>query len=185
MRNQAASSGVLTFLSENVKRHRTAAGLSQTALAERAGLSRRTITALEAGDINISMTRVDAIAEALGTTFVNLVSDPARTDERLEVRAWRGRSSESEAKLLAAAPASSETQLWVFTLGPGDSYQAEPDPVGWSEMIYVVEGLLEVQFANGVKTAGAGDFLAYPSSQPYAYRNAGEVTVRFIRNVIA
>ncbi len=185
MRNQDPSDGVLSFLSENVKRLRVAAGLSQAALAERSGLSRRTITALEAGDINISLTRVDVIAEALGATFVTLVSNPEDAIQRLDVQAWRGRIDGSEAKLLAAAPGARETQLWQFTLAPGDRYQAEPDPAGWSEMLFVIEGVLEVEFNDGPKTVKAGDFLVYPSSQDYAYSNGGTDTVRFVRNVVS
>lgn len=44
------------------------------------------------------------IAEALGATFVALVSDPEDAIQRLEVEAWRDRVDGSEARLLAATP---------------------------------------------------------------------------------
>jgi transcriptional regulator with XRE-family HTH domain len=181
--SQAQGERVLGHLAENLRRLRTAAGLSQAALAERSGLGRRTITALEAGDINISLARLDRIADALGTTFVALVRDPAASTP--EVPAWRGASPASAATLLGAAPATREVQFWRWSLAPSERYQAEPDPEGWREMIYVVEGTLHVDLEDRVLVVEAGNLAIYGSAQSYAYFNPGENIVRFVRNVVA
>ena len=61
-----SDSDVLTHVGANLKRLRKAAGLSQTALADASGISRRMIAGLEAGTANISLSSLDKLAHALG-----------------------------------------------------------------------------------------------------------------------
>jgi quercetin dioxygenase-like cupin family protein len=82
-------------------------------------------------------------------------------------------------------PATREAQLWSWSLGPGERYQAEPDPEGWHEMIVVIEGRLLVDLSEGPMTIEAGDYAIYGSAQDYAYVNLHEGVTRFIRNVIS
>ena len=60
---------VLQHVSLNVRRLRNVAGISQATLAERSGVSRRMLVAIEAGEKNVSLTTLDLIAEALGVAF--------------------------------------------------------------------------------------------------------------------
>ena len=83
-------SQVLIHVGANVHRFRTAANLSQVALANRAGVSRRTIIKLESGEANISLTGLDHLADALGVTFVDLVAAPAAAHADMLVVGTRG-----------------------------------------------------------------------------------------------
>jgi transcriptional regulator with XRE-family HTH domain len=177
---------VLAHVSGNLRHLRKAAGLSQTALAEASGISRRMIIAVEAGDANISLSSLDKLAAALSLDFVDLVRDPTRAS-RADINqvTWRGKSGGSVAMLLGSAPASTEAQMWLWTLGPGDRYDAEPDPQGWHEMIYVTEGVLRLERSGETRDYKAGTFAVYSTAQNYAYINPGETLVRFVRNVIS
>lgn len=179
------SSALLQHVSQNIRRLRHAADLSQSALAERSGVSRRMLVAIEAGENNVSLTTLDRLAEALGVAFSDLIQafdnrDPARINEL----AWAGVHPRSKAVLLASARASSEVELWEWRLEPGEEYVSEADPNGWSEQLYVFEGQLTVVLGQAVQQLAAGEFLAYPSNQPHAYRNEGPVSVHFMRNVV-
>ncbi|MBN9046346.1 MAG: helix-turn-helix domain-containing protein [Rhizobiales bacterium] len=177
---------VLKHVSGNLKHLRTRAGLSQTALAEASGISRRMIVAVESGDANVSLSSLDRLAMALGVDFVELVRDPERlTREFINEVTWRGAKRESEATLLGSTPASGEAQMWSWTLGGGDRYDAEPDPDGWYEMIYVVEGTLTLELSGMSKDYPAGAFAIFSSAQAYSYVNNQEMRVRFVRNVIS
>lgn len=178
--------GVLAHVSDNLRRLRAAAGLSQTALAQASGISRRMIIAVESGDANISLSSLDKLAGAMGVGFVDLVRDPARVagNEINEVT-WQGGSAESSAILLGTSPAATETQMWVWSLGPGDRYDAEPDPQGWHEMIFVTEGTLTLVLSGVEKAYAPGTFAVFSSAQDYAYINAGTQIVKFIRNVVS
>jgi transcriptional regulator with XRE-family HTH domain len=177
---------VLAHVSGNLRRLRQAAGLSQTALAKASGISRRMIVAVEAGDANISLSSLDKLAAAMGVGFVDLVRNPQR-ESRSDINevTWRGQGDDSRAVLLGSAPASAEAQMWLWALGPGDRYDAEPDPSGWHEMLYVIEGVLRLELSGEARDYSVGTFAVYGTAQSYAYINPGEVTLRFVRNVIS
>lgn len=181
----APTSDVLAHVGVNLRRHRGAAGLSQAALAERSGISRRTIIKLEAGEANISLSGLDRLAEALGVTFVDLVAPPAASHTDLDEVAWRGTGAGSVGILRASVPARQEAQLWGWTLGPGDRYDAQPDPDGWHEMVLVTEGSLRIEREDGHVDLEAGEHGVYSSAQHYSYVNTGAATARFARVVVS
>lgn len=159
--------------------------MSQTALADASGISRRMISAVEAGDANISLSSLDKLAEAMGASFVDLVRDPVRTSSDINEVTWRGKGAASSAILLGSAPATHETQMWLWSLDVGVVYQAEPDPQGWQEMLFVIEGVLTLSLGDVRKEYPTGTFTIYSSAQQYSYSNFGSKIVRFIRNVVS
>ncbi|MGQ7244330.1 helix-turn-helix domain-containing protein [Salinicola sp. V024] len=176
---------VLVHVAANVRRRRQAAGLSQQALADQAGVSRRMLVNIEKGDVNVSLSTLDRLAEALGVLFYALVQpldseDSARIDEV----AWVGNHPDSRARLLASKPARQEVELWSWSLEPGEVYESAADDNGWHEMLVVIEGTLTLTLGERELTIEAGDFHVYPSDQPYRYRNDGAGRLRFIRNVV-
>ena len=177
---------VLQHVSLNVRRLRLAAELSQTALAEQSGVSRRMLVAIEAGEKNVSLATLDRVAEALDVAFSDLIQAPDLPDpSRINEVAWAGASPGSQAILLAKAAARSGVELWEFTLEPGEAYTAEPDPEGWSEQVYVIQGVLSVLLAGQTRTVAVGEFFMFASDQAHVYRNDGEGRVRFVRNVVS
>ena len=176
---------VLQHVSLNVRSLRHAAGLSQTALAERSGVSRRMLVAIEAGEKNVSLTTLDLIAEALGVAFSTLIQAPDQRDPgRIEELAWAGEYPQSKAVLLGSSAARREVELWEWTLAPGECYSSEADAEGWSEQIYVAEGQLTLVIEGAEHRLLVGQFHVFPSNCRYAYRNDGVVAVRFVRNVV-
>lgn len=190
MRNILHSQGegpadVLVHVAGNVRLARQTRGFSQAALAERAGVSRRMIVAIEGGGANLSLSILDRLATALGTSLAALIRPPDAPDgRRIESVAWRGRSSESRGVLLGAAPATREAELWLWSLAEGERYPSEADSENWHEMLLVIEGLLVIEAADGLHEIPAGDFLIFSSAAPYAFVNGGGGIVRFVRNVI-
>ncbi|MNN18919.1 Cupin domain protein [compost metagenome] len=96
---------------------------------------------------------------------------------------WQSESQASQAVLLGAAPASRQVELWSWTLAPGERYDAQADPAGFSEMLYVLEGTLQLVLAAETRQLATGEFFVFSSAQAYAYVNAGASTLRFTRNV--
>ena len=61
--NQSPKGAVLAHVGANLRRLRRDVGLSQEGVAGRAGLSRRMIVKLEAGDTNISLANLDRLVD--------------------------------------------------------------------------------------------------------------------------
>ncbi|MBI3908868.1 MAG: helix-turn-helix transcriptional regulator [Pseudomonas fluorescens] len=176
---------VLQHVSQNVRRLRHAADLSQSALAEKSGVSRRMLVAIEAGEKNVSLTTLDRVAEALDVAFSDLIQAPdARDTSRINELAWTGTIPGSRAVLLSKAHASREVEQWEWCLQPGEVYPSEPDADGWSEQIYVFEGCLTVMLGDQAQNIAAGEFFMFASNQPHCYRNDGAVAAKFVRNVV-
>ncbi|WP_347905787.1 XRE family transcriptional regulator [Pseudomonas purpurea] len=176
---------VLQHVSQNVRRLRHLSGLSQTALAEKSGVSRRMLVAIEAGEKNVSLTTLDRVAEALEVAFSDLIQAPdARDPSRINELAWAGLIPGSKAVLLAKANASREVELWEWRLEPGEEYLSEADADGWSEQLYVFEGGLTLVIGEERRLIAQGEFVSFASNRRHAYRNEGAVAVRFVRNVV-
>nr|WP_218178640.1 XRE family transcriptional regulator [Pseudomonas reactans] len=176
---------VLQHVSQNVRRLRHAADLSQTALSEKSGVSRRMLVAIEAGEKNVSLSTLDRVAEALDVAFSDLIQAPDAPDHsRINELAWAGEIPGSKAVLLAKATARREVELWEMQLEPGDRYSPDPDPEGWSVQLFVFEGCLTLLVGEEEKHVAAGEFYMFASRHVHGYRNDGDVSVRFVRNVV-
>ncbi len=146
------SSSVLQHVGTNIRSLRDERSLSQQDLADRAGVSRRTIAALETGQVNISLAKLDAIAAVLGVDFRTIVSAPELKEHGLvNALAWQGEKEESKATFLASVPSRSQVELWTWSLAVGESYVAEADAEGWQELIYVLEGELTIHLQTAQK----------------------------------
>ncbi|MCW7541669.1 XRE family transcriptional regulator [Aquabacterium sp. A7-Y] len=177
---------VLRHVATNLRATRLARGLSQEALAGASGVSRRMLVGLENGDTNVSLTTLDRVAAALGVTFAELLRPPGESQKPQPVLAWRGAVPGSHALLLQSLPLPrGAVELWEFRLAPGDRYDAEPDPAGFHEMLYVTDGTLCLLEVSGRRVLHSGDSCLFPSDQAYAYCNESTTFTTFVRNVVA
>lgn len=176
----------LHVLAENLRHHRTHKGWTQEDLARHSGISRRKIIEIENAQNNVSLSTLDHLANALGLSFVELVS-PRLASSTGKVQTgdtlWSGNTSHSKGVLINAIPTRHHTELWHWHLAPGEHYPALPDPEGMHELLYVLQGTLTLELQDQTLHLQAGESLTFPSSQPYTYRNNGSTKLEFIRNV--
>jgi transcriptional regulator with XRE-family HTH domain len=175
---------VLQHLSGNLRAARAARGLSQQALAEASGVSRRMLVSLEAGDTNVSFATLDRIARVLGLTFAEMIRPLAGGEA--PVLAWRGEQEGSHATLLQSHRLGGGAfELWEWRLAAGERYQAETDPAGFHEMLYVVDGTLTLKLGRRRILLTAGRSHLFATHTPYGYANEDDVPCVFLKNVIA
>jgi transcriptional regulator with XRE-family HTH domain len=180
--------GIMASLQEivggNIRGQRQILGLSQQALADRAGLSRRMVTLIEGGDGNASLATLDRLAAALNLTFARLTQAEDCSAQSKPMDLWQGKDKRSKARLLESCPARQEVELWSWSLAPGERYDAEPDPAGMHEMLTVISGTLDLVVVGKTQRLTSGQSASFPSNQPYAYVNSGTTLLRFIKNVV-
>lgn len=95
---------LLVGIGRRVRARRQALGLTLKRLADRAGLSPRFVSQVEAGTGNIAIGRLEAVAAALEVPLVRLVAEPSEARDRLDAL-LEGRSPREVAVALAAAEA--------------------------------------------------------------------------------
>jgi transcriptional regulator with XRE-family HTH domain len=187
LRSQSADGlhRVLADIAANLRQLRKEKRWSQATLAERSGLSRRMISAIEGGNANISIQSVDQLAEALAVSFARIVRPAASTDNRsIHSVIWQGNNDANSGKLLGATPAKNEAEFWLWSLQPGDRYDGTAKSTGWQQIVYVLDGVLRIELGDSVEKLNRGDFRIFPSPPCFAFVNSGKDLVRFLLSVI-
>jgi len=178
---------VIQNVSANLRQARLQRGLSQEKLAELAGISRRMLVNIEAGESNVSIATVDKLASALGLAFVDMVRSQAAmaSKGKLPLRIWQGQAADSHASLLESLYRPGMTvELWQWQLAAGDSYQAEADAPGCHEMLHVYAGVLQVDLPDRSCLVQTGHSLSFASDISYRYHNPGPALLCFSKNII-
>jgi XRE family transcriptional regulator, aerobic/anaerobic benzoate catabolism transcriptional regulator len=97
----SAREKLLQGLGAAVRARRTAHGLTMKTLAKNASVSERFLAQLEAGEGNISVVRLEDVAEALGTSAAELLSQAKRPAPVIALVGLRGAGKSSIGKELA------------------------------------------------------------------------------------
>jgi transcriptional regulator with XRE-family HTH domain len=176
-------------LAANVREWRTRRGWSQSELAARADLSKGMLVQVEQAQTNPSIATLCKLANALGVALPRLVEvddDPVvrRVTAGDIAWLWRGRARVSRAGLVAGVESPMPVELWTWTIGARDGYDAVAHPAGTREFVHVLEGRVAVT-VDGVRTeAGPGECVVFRADRPHRYAAAGAAPVRFAMVVV-
>jgi transcriptional regulator with XRE-family HTH domain len=135
---------VAAAVGRNVRSLRQARGWTLATLAARSSVSKGMVVEVEQGRTNPSIATVCRLATALGAGLAQLLDVGAEPVLRVVgrddgVRLWRGaKGGSGDFRVGSEQPA--KTELWDWTLAPGDAYDGQVHPEGSREMLYVLEG---------------------------------------------
>jgi transcriptional regulator with XRE-family HTH domain len=168
----------------NVRRLRTARGLSAAALARESGVARATLAELEAGRGNPTVETLYGLAKVLGVTFADLLV-PADAPPVHVVRAGEGPAVPGavvQARLLRQAPAERvRVEMYDMRVLPGEPRHADAHQPGVVEQLLVVAGRLRVGPETGPVELGPGDFAVFEAAVPHVYEALdGEVAATLV-----
>lgn len=176
-------------LARNLREWRGKRGWSQAELATRAGLSKGMLVQVEQAQTNPSIATLCKLANALGVALPRLVEVDDEPVVRKVTAAdiawlWRGKAKASAAGLVAGIEAPMPVELWTWTIGPRDGYDAIAHPPGTREFIHVLEGEAVVS-VDGVQVAiGSGECVVFRADRPHRYASAGGRPTRFVMVVV-
>lgn len=160
----------------NIRRWRERRGLSLSALARAAEISKSTVSELERGIGNPSLDTLAAIARTLripiGFLF-NESQSPADVDIRRlpDAPVLSHVEGVSIAQLLSGWTARGEVELSVVTLAADGRIDARGDGSGAVKRIVCVEGVVEVGTASRSDLITQGDLITFPSDQSHYLRS--------------
>ncbi|MHA7146736.1 helix-turn-helix domain-containing protein [Arthrobacter sp. TmT3-37] len=183
------SSELVALVGSTIRQLRAKQKVSVTDLARKADVSRRMLTAIEGGNANASLVTLDKIARALGVDFSVLVRSRAETpievvhDEDAKA-VWAGAVAGSSGRVFVTSHSHGAAELWDWTLGPRDRYDAEPDPEGSEEILLVTRGELALAIGNDIHIVPTGSVARIATDRSYSYINPADASVHFVRIVV-
>jgi len=164
-----------------VRQGRASRGWTLDQLAERSGVSRRMLVSIEQGSANPSIATLLRLSDALGIGLPALVN--LDRSSRLRVtRAgaapvlWRGKLG-GRAALVAGTEPPDVTELWDWTLGPGESHSSEAHTAGTRELLLVLDGQLELRVGQHAEVLATGDSASFAGDLAHEYVNTGSAQV--------
>ncbi len=143
------------IIGENIRRLRRARGISLGELAKKAEISKSTLSAIEAGKANPTISTLWAISKALGVPFSSLIGEGVVVEEGgIHVRlVERGGS----------------TEVYVMKLRPKALRDAAPHQEGVEEFVIVAEGSALVGPKEGPRYLREFETLSFRGDVPHIY----------------
>lgn len=167
-------------LAEAVRRLRAARSWTLDELARRSGVSRRLIVQIEQRDANPSIGTLLRVADALGVTLTDLVTEQERSlvgvrapSDAMEL--WQGPAGGRALLEVSRGP----LELWSWTLQPGESHISDAHNASALELVKVRKGTLTLEVGDKSVQVKAGQSAWFDASRQHAYRNARSTQVTF------
>ena len=185
---RAGADSVARAIGGRIKQGRNSRGWTLDQLAERSGVSRRMLVSIEHGSANPSIATLLLISDALGIRLPALV-DMDRSPGLRVTRAgaapvlWRGERG-GQAVLVAGTDPPDVTELWDWTLGPGESHSSEAHAPGTRELLLVLDGEVELRVGQHAEVLATADSASFTGDLPHGYVNASSARMaRFAMTV--
>jgi transcriptional regulator with XRE-family HTH domain len=181
-----SQSRVSEYLAANVRSLRRRRNMSQEQLAGRAGMPRSTVTHIESGGANPSLSNLALLSTALGVGLEEILARPRSECQLLSASAVpvrsRSQGAVSVRKLLPERVRGLE--LDRLEIAAGASMAGTPHIAGTKEYLHCLAGEVTVIVAGEAFVVGAGDVLAFPGDHAHSYRNRGRMTADAVSVVV-
>jgi transcriptional regulator with XRE-family HTH domain len=161
----------LEAVAANLRRLRSARGLSTVELARRSGVARATLAQLEASRGNPTLETLYALANTLGVGLGEVIAPPV-VDEVEVIRAAEGArvaGAAVRARLVARLPAQAGLELYDLSLLPGRRQRSQPHPVGVVEHLLIHAGRVRAGPESAPVELGPGDYARYAANVAHVY----------------
>jgi transcriptional regulator with XRE-family HTH domain len=162
--------GIVVSCGANVSRLRRSRGLSINDLARRSGVAKGIISRLEGGSGNPTMETIQALADALGVLFTDLV-----TTERDEPFVLRLTESDVlvgqglTGRVIDRVLSRDAIDVLEATYRATEKRELPGDPPGTAKRIYVVDGTVRIELPDRAITLSRGDYIRFASDVPHSF----------------
>jgi len=161
------------YLAQNILYLRSKRNLSQKRLADLANIPRTTLTNMESGEGNPSLSNLSKIAEALKISIESLLSRP-RTDCLLvkAIDVPVNMKSRGKVKMHKLLPDQIKgLEIDRIEIDAHSTMGGNPHLEGTKEYLTVIKGEMIIYVAGDSYTVKKNDVFAFPGNQAHSYRN--------------
>ena len=163
-----SGAGIAAAVGNEVRRFREARRMSVSELARQAGVSKGTLSKLEAGFGNPTIETVAAIAVALRLPLGDLI--PAAAPSAPMLQRGTPEPDYSRQELLQRIGPGVLTEVWRVRIAPVGGFVESPaHAAGTVEYLLVTRGVMRAGPVDDPSDLSAGDFLAYKADVPHRY----------------
>lgn len=179
------------LIAERVRALRAARGMTLEALAQRSGVSRSMISAIERGEASPTAVLLERLATGLGVALASLFDMPAPHSEPIARRAdqqnWRDPASGYVRRNVSPSHVSSPLQLVEveFPAGARVAYETGARDVRVHQQVWVLEGAIEVTVGAACHQLQTGDCLAFVLDLPTAFHNPTQERARYAVAIVS
>ena len=163
-------------LGKSVLRYRKALNLSLSELSEQSGVAKSIISQIERNETNPTLATIWRLAQALDVTIEKILQ--TGDDDPFVEKTVKGDMPlliSDDGKCRLSITGWIKTVDWLqwydFQAEPGGVLESDPHQRGSIESLSVLSGELEVEVADVVERAGAGDTLRYRCDRRHTIRN--------------
>ena len=166
-------------LGKTVQRLRKAYNLSLSELAEQSGVAKSIISQIERNETNPTLATIWRLSQALDISIERVLSE--QHEEPFISKSSRADTPilmSEDGKMRLAIIGWIKTVEWLqwydVTAEPGATLDSDAHQRGSVECLSVIEGEFEVEIADVVQTARAGETLRYRCDRPHSVRCTGK-----------
>jgi transcriptional regulator with XRE-family HTH domain len=171
-------------LATRLKTLRAAAGVTLETIAERSGVSRSMISAIERAESSPTAVLLERLAAGLGVSLAALFDQPDRPDNPVARRGdqtvWRDPAS-GYVRRNVSPPGPSPIRIVEVEFPPGATvaYDTGPRSTPQHQQVWLLEGRIDVTVGPETHRLEAGDCLAFPLDRPTGFHNPGTAPARY------
>jgi transcriptional regulator with XRE-family HTH domain len=166
-------------LGKTVQRLRKAYNLSLSELAEQSGVAKSIISQIERNETNPTLATIWRLSQALDISIERVLSE--QHEEPFISKSSRADTPilmSEDGKMRLAIIGWIKTVEWLqwydVTAEPGATLDSDAHQRGSVECLSVIEGEFEVEIADVIQTARAGETLRYRCDRPHSVRCTGK-----------
>ena len=184
-----------TTIGERVAGFRQQRGLTVEEVAAKSGIPAATVTAIEGSQVSPPLGQIIGLAEALEVTLGDLFGDSAdapfcivRSGDRKTVSRFgsaEGRSGGYSYEHLGYKKQNRHMEPFLVTLNPTDGQPAEANQHLGEEILFVLEGEVEVRLGEHKDVLGVGDSIYYDSNLPHVVSCHGDAPATILAVIYA
>jgi transcriptional regulator with XRE-family HTH domain len=170
MVTDTTATGVRALLASNLRRLRVARHLSLSELARLTGMSKATLSGIEAGRANPTAETLASLAHALRVRIAELLEATPGVEMRI-VRAGREHRvpDRVRARMLEAMALEGDTEVFELGLPAGKVHEAPARAKGARTLLLVLQGKLIAGPVERISELTSGDYASFPADVPHIY----------------